>query len=242
MKKSDLQSALESCTLKEAIINKHGRNGPSTYRRNNNRKPIDGIWTSPSIEILAGGYFDYDEVFLNSDHRCLWIDLTYKSVFGHGSPIITKRARRLHCKDPRIVDNYVRSYRKYILKNNLPGKVRRLKDKASYPLSEADQRYFEDLDDLRCKGVQQAEKKCRKLRMGQVPFSPQLQQASRIIDVWVLIRKKAKGLKTSSRLLQRAIKKLSLPKDSQGLPLEDIEQKLKLAYQEYYKVKGLVEN
>jgi hypothetical protein len=35
MKHSDLKTALEGCSLKEAILARHGANGPSTFRRNN---------------------------------------------------------------------------------------------------------------------------------------------------------------------------------------------------------------
>ena len=112
MKQSDLKSALEECSLQEAIMKRHGLNGPSTFRRNTTNNPIDGIWTSPNIDISTGGYFAYDSVFLNTDHRCLWIDITFVTAFGHNMPIIHKpKARRLHCKDPRIVNNFVRLYK-----------------------------------------------------------------------------------------------------------------------------------
>jgi exonuclease III len=88
MKRSDLRSSLESLTLREVILEKHGLNGPSTFRRNNSKSPIDGIWASPGISIQAGGYFDYDEVLINTDHRCLWIDITFHTAFGHNMPAI----------------------------------------------------------------------------------------------------------------------------------------------------------
>ena len=114
MKHSDLKSTLEALTLKEAILAKHGTKGPSTFRRNNTNHPIDGIWTSPSIHIKAGGYFDYDEVVMNTDHRCLWINVPFESVFGHDIlPAMRKAARRLHCKDPRLIDNYIKLYHQF---------------------------------------------------------------------------------------------------------------------------------
>ncbi len=90
MKQSDLKSALTSCSLHEVILAKHGTEGPSTFRRNNTNNPIDGIWASPNIEIKAGGYFVYDSVFMNTDHRCLWVDITYVAAFGHKMPVIIK--------------------------------------------------------------------------------------------------------------------------------------------------------
>lgn len=46
MKHNDLRSAFEKCCLREVLLEKHGLNGPSTFRRNNNRVPIDGIWAT----------------------------------------------------------------------------------------------------------------------------------------------------------------------------------------------------
>jgi hypothetical protein len=68
MKNSDLKSSLESLTPREAILERHGTKGPSTYRRNNSKEPIDGIWITPGLNILEGGYFGLVTVFPNTDH------------------------------------------------------------------------------------------------------------------------------------------------------------------------------
>jgi len=105
--------------------------------------------------------------------------------------IIKPKARRLHCRDPRLIDNYLRRYKKFLIKNNIPRKLKRLKEKASYPLSFDDRLMYEEIDAERCMGVELAEKKCRKLRMGNVSFSPEIQQASRTIRAWDLLEKRA---------------------------------------------------
>lgn len=92
MIRRNMQEKLTNFHLHEVLLQNHGFYGPSTYRRNNQRTPIDGIWTSPNITILAGGYFTYDEVFINTDHRCLWVDITYIQSFGHKRPNIVKPA------------------------------------------------------------------------------------------------------------------------------------------------------
>jgi len=106
MKRSDIQGILHQLTLREAIMEPHGYHGPETFRRNNARNPIDGIWTTPGISISRGGYFQHDEVFLNTDHRCLWVDISYEQAFSHNMPTLFKpKARKLHCRDPRLVNN-----------------------------------------------------------------------------------------------------------------------------------------
>jgi len=69
MRHSPLALALSKCSLSEIILGKHGLEGPSTYQRNQTRTPIDGIWASPRTSMLAGGYLDYEQIFLAADHK-----------------------------------------------------------------------------------------------------------------------------------------------------------------------------
>jgi len=73
MRDSDLQHMLNELTLKEILLTKHGPAGPATSKRNTQAIPIDGMWTTPGIHMEAGGYFKFDEVMINTDHRiCGW--------------------------------------------------------------------------------------------------------------------------------------------------------------------------
>jgi hypothetical protein len=60
------------------------------------------------------------------------------------------------------------------------------------------QKEYKAIDNLRMAAVTHAEHKCRKLRMGQVFFSPILATARLLIKIWSLLEKKAKGVKISS--------------------------------------------
>jgi hypothetical protein len=107
IKNSDLSNALHKLSLREVTLEKHGQQGPATHKRNATSTSIDGIWMSSGLVIERGGYFAYDEV-IPSDHRCLWVDLTFLMAFGHNmAPLAQRIPRRLHCKDPRLVDNYI---------------------------------------------------------------------------------------------------------------------------------------
>jgi hypothetical protein len=239
MRKGDRKEALELCTLKEIILDKHGMKGPETFRRNNTKTPIDGIWASPNIAVRSCGYFAYDDAFINTDHQCIWADISYINAFGHNKPLMMRpSSRRLHCKDPRIISNYIRRYKEYILKHNLLSKLRKLQDCSRYPMLMEGKGLFEELDSSRCKEVRFAERKCRKYRKGQVAYSPQLDTVKKQIYAWTLLEKKARGQRISSRLLCRALTKASLTSESRGLPLADITSKLKHLFQEYYKIKG----
>ena len=107
--------------------------------------------------------------------------------------IIKPNARRLQCKDPRTVDNFIRRYEQFIIENKLLEQAELLESQSTCPLSSTLQKKYEEFDNLRCKGVALAERKCRKLRMGQVPFSPTVQLLRRAIDASTLLVKKAKA-------------------------------------------------
>jgi hypothetical protein len=108
MRRGALATTFKSLLLREVILERHGNKAPSTYRRNNREVPIDGIWASPGIVIKAGGYFSFYEIIEGTDHRALWIDVSYKLAFGHdgGAPIVRPKARRLNNQNPTVRDNY----------------------------------------------------------------------------------------------------------------------------------------
>jgi hypothetical protein len=113
MRDSPLAKMLAAYNLKEAILSKHGINCPATCKRNNSCTPIHSIWTSNEMGIKASRYLAYDTFMEGFDHRCLWLDITFKTAFGHNMYAMQRpQTRRLHCRDPRIVLNYVKQYEK----------------------------------------------------------------------------------------------------------------------------------
>jgi hypothetical protein len=115
--------------------------------------------------------------------------------------IIKPVARRLKCKDLRTVDNFIRHLTKFYCKHNILGRAQTLIEKTAYPSISPVREEYESIDDLRCTAGRIAERKCRKLRMGQVDFSPEIQKAKLVIYAWSLLYKRANGGKVSSRLI-----------------------------------------
>lgn len=131
MKHSDLVTPFTQLEMRDIIIEKNGTNGPATHKRNSTMSPIDGIWVTPGIVIDSGGYFAYGEVFLNTDNRCLWIDVSFIMAFGHNmAPLCKNQPKRLNCKDPRLVDNYKRLFHQFATPLSLFDRVLNLDKKA----------------------------------------------------------------------------------------------------------------
>jgi hypothetical protein len=64
------QQAFQAIGLHEALLHRHGQTAPATF--NGGSDPIDGIFVSPSIDILLGGYFEFG-FCPHTDHWGLWI-------------------------------------------------------------------------------------------------------------------------------------------------------------------------
>jgi hypothetical protein len=117
-------------------------------------------------------------------------------------------------------------------------RVRSLEGQLKYPLPSNLQKEYEAIDNFRMAAVTQAEHKCRKLRMGQVSFSPILATARLLIKIWSLLEKKAKGMKISLRLLKRSLHKTSIDASARSFSLCQIQEELKDAYTNYYNLKS----
>ena len=97
---------------------------------------------------------------------------------------------------------------------------------------------YEVLDAIRCDAAIYSERRCRKLRTGQVAFSPELNASRMRIKAWLLLITKAKKNKISSRLIKRTPRKANIAMEIRGLSEEHLQNHLKEEYKEYYKIKG----
>jgi hypothetical protein len=122
----------------------------STYSRNYQEVPIDGIFATPSICLQGGGYFAFGDG-PGSDHRWLWLDLTYQTAFGHESPAKGKHAaRRLTCQDPRIRSKYSELYPQLDMRSS------QLQATIVGSLSPQQAIYYESISALRSQGMEYA--------------------------------------------------------------------------------------
>jgi hypothetical protein len=207
MKQGIMANHFKNIMLKEAIIDEYGSNGPSIFRQIKTKTPIDGIWISKEIHITQGGYLNFD-LISSTDHQCLWVDISFALLLGHKMPPFpSPKTWHLHCRDPWIVNNYVRKFEKLAKQHHLLEKVKNLDAVVHYPINSELIYQYETLDATQCEITIAAEQKCRKLRKGQVAFSPELQLASNKIRAYIFLIKRKKGEKLSSMQLARTLRK-----------------------------------
>jgi hypothetical protein len=115
---------------------------------------------------------------------------------------VRPQVRRLKVGDPRIVKNYVELYDSYLLKHDLYKKVVSLEAAGVGDMSLG--MLYDEMDAVRCLGMKYAERNCRKLRCGQVDWTPEWQQNTMALNFWNLHLRKLDGHKIKSKTLKRA--------------------------------------
>ena len=94
---------------------------------------------------------------------------------------------------------------------------------------------FESIDKSRTMAMKQAERHCRKLRMGEVKWSPKLQAARDKIEYLTLSRRKKQGRKVSASILYKLSKRTKCYVVNSST--KHLEEVIKEAYKDYKKMK-----
>jgi hypothetical protein len=228
----------EDMGMRELLLDLHGTNAPNTYI--DGVHPIDGVFGTQNIQILAGGYTDFTGG-IKTDHRMLWIDLRTASVLGTDEiPLWKPLARRLKCNDPRLVDRFNHLRKVHAEQNSLKQKiaeVRLIIDRLPTVLSPEITAALEEIDVLRTKGILWADKHCRKLKMGQVPWSPAIQQCMNRIKYYNACRLKLEyGRNVNSRTLATLYSKTTLTE--KALTIDETKIGLKNTFNQYNLLKS----
>jgi hypothetical protein len=221
--------------MSELILKQHGLEAPNTYMEGS--APIDGIFGTRGLEAVYSGYRSFSDG-LHSDHRTLWVDLDMTTLLGTiAPPLWSPKARRLQCNDPNLVKRFVHLRLKHYEEHKLDAKKSALEElltsRAPY---EEWVRLFEELDKLRVEGILYAEHQCRKLRMGNIPWSPDLQQSMIRICYYQRCRLKyCLGKNINSRTLLKWYRKANISQEV--LSARDAIQKLQEEFKVYNTIK-----
>jgi hypothetical protein len=152
--------------MKEVIKDYTGEELGPTYFRGST--PIDGVWVTPDVQItnacvMPAGYGI-------GDHRLFVVDIVSSSLIGE-TPIHIQRpgAQRLNTCLPNIAKRYASIYEEKVIRHRL---IERLAEanKEGIGDEEATQ-MIKKIDEESGQYMKHAEKKCRKLKSGRMPFS-----------------------------------------------------------------------
>ena len=162
-------------------IQKHGK-GPITYERSR-EDPIDRFFGSPLLKIVNGGFLSFGR--LQSDHRGIWIDIPIHYIFGFKPPpVLHPDARKLKMRDPRVVNKYLDWLHKEFVKEDLYYRMDKLHGLNSTPLSKIMVTEYEELVTIFNELAKLSEERCRKLRCGEIPWSPTYKKNMMTLLYW----------------------------------------------------------
>ena len=234
---------LQSMLLKHGLIDpirqlhQFGTTPPPTSKTGS--VPIDSIFVSTPLQhIVRGGWLRLSKCI--GDHRPLFFDIDIKTILGENKfKIFRPKIRRLKCENPNIVQKFNRLLTQQLLNEKTYVQLAKLQWKISSGVLTKNEckTALQKIDNSVTHAVLYAEKKCRKLCMGEVPFSVERAEAGRLIDLWNNVIRKKQGWNISSKYIKRLTKKCNIEINPMHMSLEDCEQERRLARRGYAKIK-----
>jgi hypothetical protein len=144
----------------------------TTCNKNTQAIPVNGIWTSPSLECSAAGYYGFGELIIGkTDHQILWADFSYESVLGFQPPEPSYQAPQcLTLNDPRVVKKYNKVLHHEHARLSLGPRAFTLQESMPHGLMVNHHQEYESLAQLDSCARKHANKKCQKSRMGAIEW------------------------------------------------------------------------
>ena len=106
------------------------------------------------------------------DHRLFVVDILTSSLVGHDPPkIVRAAARRLNTTIPKIETNYLNKMESLVVKHYTVERLNRANSTSNSKESLKIQ--LDAIDNKQKEYMLHAEKKCKKIQSGRIPFSPE---------------------------------------------------------------------
>ena len=209
---------------------KFGKSLPATH--NNGSYAIDEIFVSTTVSVQSAGYLEHGSSL--SDHCPLWIDVTKDSIIGVKAKLKpTYATRKLKTSDPRVVSRYLTKLEELLHSNNVFIRTNILVDSigSNNQLTATQIQEFEELDNIRHKAMKEAEKQCRKIKVGAIKWCPKIQMVRDKIEYLSLSKRQKLGRKVGTKILYRLSKKVSFI--AENMSVETIEEELNETFKQY---------
>jgi hypothetical protein len=217
---------LQSIGLVNVLPTKFGNDIPPTYARGS--LPIDGIFISSTLTQFKTGLLP-----ICCDHRALWLEIPQVDAFGLAHQRLPiKVTKRLILQDPRVVAKYTTAVQQRLEAHQFLDRIQKIQSEFLAGNEETAIALYDEADAIRTAAILSADKNCRKLRMGNVPFSPMLlEHWQKILALRLLIRK-LEGRNVNSKYLARQLKKSGI-KRYHHLSLSEVKERLSTTVTNY---------
>jgi len=202
----NLPTALKRLGLIEDHVKKFNRPGPASHTTGSN--PIDRVWVSDDVTPAEVSTFPHK--FGAGDYRMILVDFNLDQIIEQGVNTCDPSMKRLICENKKSVES-CNQLAWELLKSN---KVQQRLEQLETSLASADlERWcvrLKMLDEQITGILLHEEKKCRKLRTGEVEYSPEVSEASERWHAWRMALKVSQGNRTTTRELHRLANKWNM--------------------------------
>ena len=207
LQRGKIKDLLAKHKMHDAVNNYTGMPGPATFFRGS--KQIDGVFTTYDIPCTYAAFLPLNSLI--GDHRGIMIDIPEKFLYGEEVQHISRpQGRRLQCGRSDVKSKYNQKLTQQLLVHKIPQKIQHLcSPYYDNHIDEAKQ-LQESIDRTKRDAMRNAESKCRKFGMGNVPYSPNVLIWKNKRDFWTLVIRFKKGTKISRSLIKRRARSLNI--------------------------------
>jgi hypothetical protein len=208
--------------LKEVVGEFTGEKLGATYFRGS--KPIDAVWASPDIMVVGACVMPAG--YGVGDHRLFQIDFKLESIVGLAPPkIVRAAARRLNTKIPGVAERYNKELEQLYVRHKVNSRLVAADD-PMVPKEVVKER-VDKIDAEMKQFRKRAEKKCRKLKSGRIPFTPEASIWIRRKQVYESLLKYKQGRIRNRSNLRRTALRCGISKPL-SLSTAEIKERLKV--------------
>ena len=205
-----------------------------THSRGSQR--IDGIYTS--FENIRAGYTTLEDS--PSDHRWMFIEIEYAALLGHPSISFAQPPKkRVTCKIPKVVASYNDHLAIQMKNHKIAQLLHDLQDMIAVDSLTSQRRHdaktlLDKITTQTYRAIEHAASKCRKIREGDIPFSPAMKHMRVKIRFYKLLYRRVDPTFRSppKRRVKRFAAKAKYT-DSLDIPPSKARELIRLAKREY---------
>ena len=217
--------------LRDAVRSRTNQPGPKTFISGS--KQIDAIWCSEGLEIESASFLPFH--FGIGDHRAIAVDIPISIITGVKKvKVQVPSMRRLNTSKYECTVKYVQILTSYLSKHKVKRKIEDWVKNNKTSLVDKDS--LDAIDRVITEGMIHAEKKCRKLHIGMVAYSPEVSKKGKVLSLWRLYMRYLNGARISKCLIKRKAKICQINSIFSFTKLQALE-KTEIAEKEFEKVK-----
>ena len=217
-----------------SVMSKHRGATPATQNRGSTT--IDGIFVSKNLRVSASGFSDFGDG--PGDHRTVFVDIPKVDLEGNDlSPFQQMPRRRLISTDGKVSGRFNELFLAQVERNSLLNRTKDLHQHAGNQLNTSQMNAYEKIERITESAFRYSNKRCRKLRTGNVAFAPDdVQKYGKRIRLWDLVIQKKSGCKVNYSRIRRLAKqcKIKLPMNVSVVQAKSFRKK---ARKKYYRVR-----